>query len=249
MKAKNNSLIIFLLLSLSQFSNTTHSQDGTQNESEQIETEKAKTIDVQDIRSRYWDRGRQNKLGVVQNRKYTKEGRWSVGMLGGLTFGDPFLDTKQYGLDLGYNFTETFSLSLIGWKYKVSGSSANDKLNESNKKANTNEPNYYIGTEAAWSLIYGKVSLIGKKIIYYDLSFLTGLGATKNEKETAPTPHIGIGQRYFLNQNLSFRLDYRLMYYRETIIEKEIESRKGQSLGKRSNFNNTLIFGIDFMFD
>ena len=95
------------------------------------------------------------------------------------------------------------------------------------------------------SLFYGKLSVLGKSIIYYDFYFLGGLGLTNTESGNYPTPSLGLGQRFYLNRTLSIRLDYRLFYFYENIVEKVVPTMIGQIRGQRSNWNNTVNLGIN----
>src|SRR5579885_3787294 len=45
--------------------------------------------DVSKVKERYWQRGDENEVGVVQNRAYTKSGRLEIEALGGFMNGDP----------------------------------------------------------------------------------------------------------------------------------------------------------------
>lgn len=206
-------------------------------------------VNVEAIRKKYWAKGRRSRLGVVQNRLYSKAGRFSLGVTGGVAFSDPFLTTRTVGGNIGYYFNEFFGIHLIGWKDFVSASSALETFEESRgATANTNEPNYFAGTEASVSMIYGKLSLLGAKIIYYDLHGLIGGGVTDTESGLYATPHIGLGQRFFLSKLFSLRIDYRLQFYRETILEKEIPTKLGQPQGQRDNWQNNIQLGVDFFF-
>ena len=109
-----------------------------------------------------------------------------------------------------------------------------------------------LGTEGAASLIYGKLSLVGKSILYYDMHLLGGMGATSTESGTYFTPHIGIGQQVFLNKNMSIKLDYRLMEYTELLLDK---ISVGPNAGKpilgnpyRVNWTHSIVIGVDFLF-
>lgn len=211
--------------------------------------QKAEQVDLDQIKDRYWAQGDKSEMGVVQNRTYSKSGRFQLGVLGGVGFSDPFLDVKMAGVQVGYYFNEFWGIHLLAWKYLVGPSSALYYLeNNLGTTTNTNIPSWYAGGEVSGSLIYGKLSLAGSAIIYYDLQLLAGLGATGTESGTYLTPHVGIGQRFYLSQNLSLRVDYRLMAYREGILEKVITPRLGEYTGSRNNFSNTITIGIDFLF-
>jgi outer membrane beta-barrel protein len=205
-------------------------------------------VNVDNIKERYWARGNETELGVVQNRAYSKTGKVEFGLLGGVDFSDPFLTLKHLGLDAGYHLSEYISLHILYWKYFVGNSDAELTFEQySGATANTNKPSYYLGTELDGSMLYGKLSVLGQSIIYYDLHLLGGLGLTNTESGTYFTPHLGVGQRFYLSKILSLRVDYRLDYFRETIFEKQIVTKLGQSVGQRDNFTNTITLGLSLM--
>jgi outer membrane beta-barrel protein len=207
----------------------------------------AERLNVENIKEKYWARGDESELGVVQNRLYSKERRFQLGLFGGIVASDPFLSIKNLGVSFGYNFGEYLGIHLLSWKDYTNGSSAREKLEEGGKKANTNEPSSYYGGELDWSILYGKLSLLGKKIIYYDMHLSAGLGFTKTESGTNFTQGIGIGQQFYLNKFMTFKIDYRLQRYNEVILEKEITTKLGQPQGTRSNFSNVITIGLTFL--
>ncbi len=216
---------------------------------QKVPAQKADRANVQRIKSKYWARGEESGLGVVQNRTFTKSGRFQIGLLGGMAFTDPFLNVRMAGLGVGYHFTETFSLNLLYWKYFAQSSTALKTFEETRgATANTNYPQHYLGGESTWSFLYGKLALFDAKIIYYDMNVALGMGAVKTESGTNPAPSVGVGQRFFLNRSFSLRLDYRLVVFKEDILEKQIRSRIGQVTGSRTNFSNNISVGIDFLF-
>lgn len=209
----------------------------------------AQEVELEAIQEKYWVGGDKKSMGVVQNRKFTKAGRFQFGLLAGKIYSDPFLDMNNVGGIFGYHFNEYWSLSLVGWRTFTSASKALETFEENRgATANTNPPYGYLGLETNASFLYGKLSLAGLKIIYYDLHLSGGTGVTFTETGNYLTPSLGLGQRFYLTDHFSLRLDYRLMYYRETIIEKEVPTRRGQSVGERDNWSNVITIGIDFMF-
>ena len=209
--------------------------------------EEAEVVDLNPVRERYWTRGEESEISVVQNRQFKKAGRFDLGVQAGLVSSDPFLKTQLLGGSVGYHWNEYFSLHVIGWKHFVSGSTALKTFEETlGATTNNNPPRSYFGVEALGSLIYGKLSLIGRSILYYDLQFSAGAGAMSTENGTSPSPSLGIGQQIHLGDRLSLRFDYRLQYYRETLIEKVITPRLGQVVGQRDNWSNTVTLGIQY---
>lgn len=209
----------------------------------------AEQVDVNTIKEKYWARGDESELGVVQNRQYSKAGKIQVGLLGGMIFSDPFLSIQSVGGHAGYHFSETLGFSLIGWKKFVGNSDALNTFNQyTTGSTNANRPHWYIGGEANYSLLYGKLSLVGKSIIYYDMHLIGGFGVTSTDSGKYLTGTIGVGQRFYLSRLMSLRFDYRLMPYNENIIEQNITAKLGQIKGQRINYSNSVSLGIDFLF-
>jgi len=206
-------------------------------------------IDVEAVKKKYWARGDESELGVVQNRLYTKEGKLAFSLITGSISADPFLDVKALGGSVGYHLNEYFGIYLIGWKAFASSSSALETFERvSRVTTNTNKPLSYFGAELAASLIYGKLSVVGKKIIYYDMHFLSGIGLTRSESGNSVTPSLGLGQAIWLTDQLAFRIDYRLMPYREEIVEKVRPSLMGQVVDRRTNWSNAVTLSATFLF-
>lgn len=229
---------------------TTSHGPATNPESDAIER-----VNVDTIREKYWARGEESELGVVQSRLYSKARKFELGAYGGLVFSDPFLSIQSAGLTAGYHFTEYFSLHVMGYKDFVGKSSALTTFEETVKATSTlhattqnNPPRYFLGAEAMGSILYGKLSLLGQAIIYYDFHLLGGLGIRNTESGSYLAPLVGIGQQVYLSQAFSLRLDYRLMAYREQLVEKVITTRLGESIGHRINYSNLLTLGVTFLF-
>lgn len=205
-------------------------------------------VNVENIKEKYWARGDETEMGVVQNRLYSKSRKVSASLFGGFITTDPFLSVKSLGGSVGYHFSEYLSAHLIAWKSYSSGSTALDFFRERfGVDANTNIPKAYTGAEGAWSFLYGKLSVLGKKIIYYDFHLLGGMGVTDTETGRYFTPHLGIAQQVYMTQTVSLRVDYRLMRYTETLVEKQITTRLGQPVGDRANWTNSITIGLSFL--
>jgi outer membrane beta-barrel protein len=245
-----NTRIFFIALFLLQ-SSTAFAKDSDQTELKEMSNSSSselEQINVDSIKEKYWARGNETELGVVQNRTFSKKGKAEFSLLGGVLYSDPFLDIKAVGASVSYHLSEYIAVELLGLKHRVGPSSALNTFQEIlGATTNSNSPRYYLGAEAMGSIFYGKLSVLGHSIIYYDLYGLGGIGATNTESGTYATPSAGFGQRFYLNKFLSIRLDYRLMYYRETIVEKVVPTMLGQSRGMRDNWSNTVILGISFM--
>lgn len=207
----------------------------------------AERVNVDSIKEKYWARGNEAELGVVQNRIYTKAKLFELGVLGGIQISDPFLSTKQFGLSLGYHFTEFVAVHAFAWKSWSSPSAALDTMRSRGQEANINPIEAYYGAELAGSILYGKLSLMGKAIIHYDMHLLGGLGITKTESGACLTPHVGLGQQIYLSKRTSLKIDYRMMAYNEKILEKVVTPLLYREQGSRMNYTNAITFGISIL--
>lgn len=203
-------------------------------------------VDVEGIKKSYWARGQETQMGVVQNRLYSKEKKFQLALLAGATFSDPFLSVGQLGFSFGYHFNEYISVHALGWRYFTQDSTAGAYFrNDLGGVPPTNIPEYFLGGEVAGSLLYGKLSVVGKAIIYYDMHVLAGGGVTNTESGAYPTLSIGLGQQIYLNKWFALSIDYRLQWYREAMIEKAAINSLGQIYGHRDNWSHTVNFGLN----
>lgn len=210
----------------------------------------AERVDVDAIKQRYWSQGEDTAVGVVQNRTYSKARKIQFGLLGGTVISDPFLSSATLGFNASYFFNEYFGVGILGLKHYVTDSSALTQFKELNGgAANTNEPRSYFGAEGTASLMYGKLSLLGSSIIYYDMHASLGAGLTWTESGRSFTPSVGLGQRFYTTKWSSIRIDYRLMVFREDIVEKVVPQQLGELKGTRTNFSNTITIGVDILWD
>jgi outer membrane beta-barrel protein len=66
-----------------------------------------------------------------------------------------------------------------------------------------------------WSPIYGKVALFSKKVIHFDLYALAGAGMVANSRSNKFAFDVGIGFKFFANQWMSVRAEFKDMIVNE----------------------------------
>jgi outer membrane beta-barrel protein len=208
----------------------------------------AERVNVDTIKEKYWARGDENEMGVVQNRLYSKERRFELGLGLGVADSDPFLSVKTMDLSLGYHFSEYISLHAMYFRYWTGTSTAYSFLLAKGGQYNTNLLDGFYGGELRASLIYGKLSVVGKAIIHYDMHVSGGAGVTKSETGSYFTPSIGIGQKFYLGRNLSLNFDYRTHRFVENEVEKTITPKLGQVVQQRTKYNNIITLGVSWFF-
>jgi outer membrane beta-barrel protein len=209
---------------------------------------KSERIDVDKIKDKYWTNSEAAEVRVVQNRLYSKARKFELGLLAGSVSTDPFLSVRNVGGFLSYHLTEYFSVGALGWKYLVSPSSALSTLQQlKNVTANTNEPKNFLGGEAAFSPVYGKLSILGQSIMYFDTQLVAGGGMTATETGSYVTPFLGLGGQVYLSKLMTLRLDYRLSGYSENIQQKNLDGTLGAVLDSRLNLSGVVTLGLTFL--
>jgi outer membrane beta-barrel protein len=206
-----------------------------------------KKVEVDKLKKKYWSQQAGNE--VVQDRLYTKAGKFEIGTYGGLFNTDPFLEIVTAGLSVGYHFDELFSLHLLGWKSWSRGSSALNTLETTSTKstANTNHQRGLLGAEFRASIVYGKLSLLGKMILYYDFYVNLGGGRLDSESGAIYAPFMGVGQQIYLSERISLKLDFKELWFKEDVLEKSTGSNKGKVATTRTNWSNTVYLGLAFL--
>jgi outer membrane beta-barrel protein len=187
---------------------------------------------------------------VVQNRIYSKKKKIELGIFANNVSGDPFLSVYTLGGSLGYHFTEFFSTHLFAWNAFVSPSSALLTLqNDLKSTTNTNQPKFFYGAEFKGSFIYGKLSIIGEFIAYFDAYLTAGTGMIGTESGNNPALFFGLGQQIHVSKVFSLNVDYRYLVYNETIVGKVQGANLGKELGIRTNISGVVTLGISMLFD
>lgn len=210
----------------------------------------AEEVDVSKIKEKYWARGNEAEMGVVQNRMFSKKRRLELGAFGSNISGDPFLTTYAFGASLGYHVSEFLGFHVSYWKASVSPSSALKTLeSQLSTTTNTNEVKDFLLGEGRASLLYGKLSLLGEFILYFDAYFSLGAGRISTESGKNLLVSAGIGQQIHLSQTFAINIDYRILWYKETIVGKVPGPTFGQNLSERTNTSNAITLGVSVKLD
>ena len=87
--------------------------------------------------------------------------------------------------------------------------------------------------------LYGKLSVFGNSIVYYDILFSAGVGENKTETGSYLTPNVGVGEKIYLSRVVALSVDYRLLYFKENVTDLPIKNR--------TNFTQIFWLGFDFL--
>lgn len=211
-----------------------------------------KKVDTDLIKNKYWNTGAPD-LSVVQNRIYTKSGRINLQLTGGFINHDPFLTTNSLTASLGLNISEAIGLHFMYMKVLEKNSPAVAALLDAESKAgsslyapNLNPINSIVGGEVSLAILYGKLSLLGKAILHFDLFLLGGGGLLQAQNGSSVAPWLGIGQQIYITHFVAFRADYRYLGYSENVIEQNSVLNKGAVLNSRFTLAPTFNLGFSF---
>jgi outer membrane beta-barrel protein len=209
----------------------------------------ARKVEVDSLKKKYWEYNQGQPLTVIQNRTYTKAGRFNLGLSAGTVANDPFLTSYTYGLIGGYNFSEYLSASILYWKATNSPSSAATAfVNTVGYGVNSNPISSLIGGEVTWSVLYGKLSLLGMAIIHFDFYLFGGVGQLSTQNGNYITPWIGVGEQVFMTHSLTLSLDYRMLRYNENIVELYNPATLGQVVANKNTYAGAFTLGFNVFF-
>lgn len=209
-------------------------------------------VDLSDLEKKYWA-PKDKEFSVVQNRLYSKAGRFGVSLLAGPSINDSYSDGTYYGGAANYYFSERAGLQV---EYEATNMNDNKGtqafITQQGIFPNHNVIKSYYGASFNWIPIYAKLSLLDKKIIYFDMSFSPGVGMTNYEqilanptdnKKSALTLSLDVAQQFFLSRNFAIRLDFKFRNYNQTVRDY----RRGTEV-ETSNVNaTTLLLGFTFL--
>lgn len=214
------------------------------------EAPKPETVDISDLEENYW-RPNKDDLEVIQTRKYDKSHRFELALHYGIYQGKSYVNSKSKGVSLTYNFSNQFFTEIS--RHSISNED-NEFLNSvRNRFGFTPDFNReYSQTvwSVGWTPIYAKFALLGKKISHFETYFAPGIGVTKTAGSHL-SGHFTIGEKFYLTENLLFRLEWRMSRYTdriETVSGSTSKANGGPGYVDQSESTHNIIFGLGWMF-
>jgi outer membrane beta-barrel protein len=213
-------------------------------------------------------KGRPNRPSV-QNRFFIKKNRFEGSLGMGYVPNNPFAQRFVGGMSFGYHFNELFAAqALITYS---------PDLGEGDLKGLTstlvwisNDPNFQqpldkvtlaFSANVVMAPLYGKINLLGERVLNFDLYFVAGLGMNSKTNyyavpdpdfpgeialerpdgavEVKVGPNLGMGFNFFLNQSVALKLDGRMNFYVDNAPQYDQDVA---SVGSRL-YNNFVVSG------
>jgi outer membrane beta-barrel protein len=220
--------------------------------------DKSDKLDISDLEQKYWA-PKDTDFSVVQNRTYTKAGRVGVSLMTGPILNDTFSEGFNNTLKANYYFDERYG---VEFSYIQSELSDTDEISNFRQLSgggvnpDYNREDTYMGVGFNWVPIYAKVSLLGKKILYFDLQVTPHIGMSSylqqtdgspvanNKKESAFTYGVDITQFYFLSNEIALRFDIHNRWYTQDVLAWNT----GVKSNTRSHSTQMFLFGVTYFF-
>ena len=192
---------------------------------------------------------RRRVIKTLQAKNFLKIGRFEISPHVGFVANDPFLNRYIGGAGAGYHATEIFEIELdfafapdlgtTDWKPLTK-----QLVNENRVSPDISKLLYYGSLSFGFSPIYGKVAVVGRKIILFDIFGSFGMGAARTQDDlealqaeqgdqraeaTAsqihPTTNLGGGLRVIFSENVAARLEAKSLIYIETVQSTTLEMK------------------------
>ncbi len=218
-------------------------------------------VDLKKLEDKYWS-AKDEDYSVIQNRTFSKAGKFYASALYGTLVNDPFAKSKPFGANLGYYFNEDFGIEA---NYTMNQAEPSESVTKFNSLVTNTQfrPNYNLPSDSyslslSYTPFYAKMAFMNMAILYFDMGFTAGFGLSNYDqivqlrdgvgnpigegkiRQVAPHFEIGVMQQLFLSKNFAFRLDIKNTFYNEKTVSYD-PGIGVQRQEENSMKNNTLI--------
>ena len=195
------------------------------------------------------DGGKKRLIKTIQRKNFYKVGRWEASPHVAFVANDPFLSRYIVGTGINYNLTEIFAVELnldfspdlgeTDWKPLTK-----QLIDENHVSPDISKLTYFGSASFLFSPVYGKVAVVGRNIINFDIFAAFGMGMTRTsddlealdteandaravvtQHQMHPTTNFGGGARIIFSENLAFRLEGRSLVYIEAVNATTLEMK------------------------
>ncbi len=203
-----------------------------------------------------------DKVEVVKSRSIPTEGRIEVGAGFGLNLTEALYDNKNYNLNLAYNLTNLHAVVFTGL-FAFDGLSTMGEDLAAGKGLSGGRfdaslapyPKSYMGLSYQLTGYYGKISLSKNFVMNVALYGMAGLVNVQFSDASSFGGMIGIGQKFYFNENLALRFDLLGLTYsgadptsatnlNPTLVTEQVSS---SSLDEILYFRTLFNFGLVYL--
>ena len=212
-------------------------------------------LEIEDLEKQYWA-PKEAELGVIQNKTFLKTKRYFVGFSTGNMINDTYTVGSISTLMGGYYFDENFGFQVSYDRAAVRNSDTTQSFVDGfGTIPNYNKHQNAISFGGIWTPFYGKMSVMEKKIVYFDLSLTGALGRTQFESQTSSggrlesTTHfeLKITENFFITKDFAVRFDITNQWSTQERIKYHIPYNADESLrslGSEGTQNTFMQLGL-----
>jgi outer membrane beta-barrel protein len=198
-------------------------------------------------------------IKTIQRKNFLKLGRFEASPHAAFVANDPFLNRYIVGTGLAYHVTEVFAVEATfdfapdlgegDWKPLTT-----QLVNENSVSPDISKLTMFGSFTFQYSPIYGKLAIVGRDIILFDVYGAFGMGFTKTaddlnalqaegeeramatEFQTPPTTNFGGGLRIIFGESIAARVEARSMVYIETVNATTLEMKNNLIIQAAASF-------------
>jgi outer membrane beta-barrel protein len=199
-------------------------------------------------------------IKTLQRKSFTKLRRYEASPHVAFVANDPFLKRKVVGVGLNYNITEIFAIE-ANFDFAPDLGEADWKpltkqlIRENHVSPDISKLTYFGSATFLFSPIYGKIAVMGRKIINFDIFAGFGMGMTHTsddlqaldteesddravvtQEQLHPTTNFGGGARVIFNESWALRLEARSLVYIEAVNATTLEMKNNLLLQASASF-------------
>jgi outer membrane beta-barrel protein len=195
----------------------------------------------------------------VKSRNVELASRLELGVQGGYAMTEPFFNPLSFGVSLAYHFNEEWGAQLM---YNTQMQGLSSEASQLNPIPNTNPPvnanlQYAPAPKAIaianvqYSAYYGKISLSKEMVMNLHLFGLAGAGMITLGDVQKPLLSVGLGQKFYFSENMSFRFDLRLLAYQgpdptSIRLDNKFEPQPSSAFSNRVFIEGFLTAGLSY---
>ena len=241
------------------------------NAQDDAKEEAPKKVDMKNIEAKYWQPSDQS-YSVVQSRTFAKEKKFGISAMAGTILADDYATGFNFDLALSYHFTERWGVEVQYSSYALDDNDVTKEIGRLGGSPDFGRVDSFYGVMGRWVPFYSKMSFMGTKVVYFDMSFGFGVGMLSYDQFTenqavsgdntnrrkivagsvnAPSVAFDVSQTFFINPKFAIRADYKMRFFNEEILafnDKGTGENKGDVLREDFSSISSLNLGITYYF-
>lgn len=156
---------------------------------------------------------------AVLNRNVMTNKRLEVSLGAGLELNEPYYNDMMFNLQGTYNYSETSAVNVQGLYWGEGLSSYGEQLKAGGTKfqsfdaSKVPHPEWGVFLNYEYIAYYGKISVTKKSVMNLNLFGLAGLGYINMGEKSTVGANLGIGQNFFITNNVGLRFDLRCLIF------------------------------------